>query len=216
MQSERICTTDGTSVRIDQCALSLSEEPWSYAEDHRDGIAAYWQEALVERPKMFDGTVHVLTAHALYRGALNGTFTRTDSRAFFDWREHGFEGSTRDGFGSSLIRSSDGCVLLGRQSEGNLNSGARLSAKRPHRRVRHDGRSGNRRPSLARELEEETGLTQAELKRRPGYVVTFAGAARLDRDRMAERASRGRAAPAHPRPCRAPARARARRRRDRA
>ena len=40
MQSERICTTDGTSVRIDQSALSLSEEPWSYAEDHRDGIAA--------------------------------------------------------------------------------------------------------------------------------------------------------------------------------
>jgi len=175
MQSERICTTDGTSVRIEQCALSLSEEPWSYAEDHRDGIAAYWQEALVERPKMFDGTVHVLTAHALYDGALNGTFTRTDFKSFLYWREHGFEGSTRDGFGSSLIRSSDGCVLLGRQSEGNLNSGL---AYPPSGLIDASDTTAGRveiDASIARELEEETGLTQAELERRPGYVVTFAG-----------------------------------------
>jgi len=175
MQSERICTTDGTSVRIDQCALSLSEEPWSYAEDHRDGIAAYWQGALIERPKMFDGTVHVLTAHALYRGALNGTFTRTDFKSFLYWREHGFEGPTRDGFGSSLIRSSDGCVLLGRQSEGNLNSGL---AYPPSGLIDASDTTAGRvdiDASIARELEEETGLTQAELKRRPGYVVTFAG-----------------------------------------
>src|SRR6202040_1822717 len=30
--------------------------------------------------------------------------------------------------------------------------------------------------SIARELEEETGLGPAELKRRRGYIVTFAGA----------------------------------------
>jgi hypothetical protein len=83
MQSERICTTDGTSVRIDQCALRLSDEPWSYSERHRDDLAAYWQEVLVEPPKMFDGTVHVLTAHALYDGHSTGYSRAPTSRAFF-------------------------------------------------------------------------------------------------------------------------------------
>jgi 8-oxo-dGTP pyrophosphatase MutT (NUDIX family) len=154
---------------------SASIEPWSYAERHRDDIAAYWQEALVERPKMFDGTVHVLTAHAPYDGALNGTFTRTDFKNYLYWREHGFEGPTRDGFGSSLIRSSDGCVLLGRQCEGNLNSGL---AYPPSGLIdASDTVVGtvDIDASIARELEEETGLTPAELERRRGYMVTFAG-----------------------------------------
>jgi len=118
-----MCTPDGTSVRVPRCALALSEERWNYAERHREAIAAYWQRMTAERPKLFNGAVHVLIAHALREGTLTGTFARTDFKSFLYWRDHGAEGPTLDGFGSSLIRSSDGCVLLGRQVEGHLNGG---------------------------------------------------------------------------------------------
>jgi 8-oxo-dGTP pyrophosphatase MutT (NUDIX family) len=175
MQRERICTTDGASVRIRHCALSLSTEPWSFAERHRDAIAAYWRRVRAERPKMFDGTVHVLTAHALHDGLLTGTFARTDFKSFLYWREHGSQGPTRDGFGSSLVRSSDGCVLLGRQSEGHLNAGL---AYPPSGLIDSSDTTAGRvdiDASIARELEEETGLTRADLERRPGYITTSIG-----------------------------------------
>jgi len=175
MQPQRLCTTDGTSVRVARCTLALSAEPWSYAERHRDAIAAHWQRARVERPKLFDGPVHVLTAHELREGSLTGTFVRTDFKSFLYWCEHGAEGPMRDGFGSSLIRSSDGCVLLGRQSEGHLNAGF---AYPPSGLIDpSDTTTGmvDIDASIARELEEETGLVGAALERRPGYVVTFSG-----------------------------------------
>lgn len=175
MQLQQICTTDGTSVRIARCALAVSAEPWGYAERHRETIAAHWRRARAERPKLFDGAVHVLLAHALQEGTLAGTFARTDFKSFLYWREHGAEGPTRDGFGSSLIRSSDGCVLLGRQSEGHLNAGAAYPPSGLIEPTDTVGASIDIDASIARELEEETGLAPADLERRPGYVVTFSG-----------------------------------------
>jgi 8-oxo-dGTP pyrophosphatase MutT (NUDIX family) len=108
-------------------------------------------------------------------GALDGTFTRTDFKSYVYWREHGFEGPTHDGFGPSLIRSSDGCVLLGRQCEGNLNSGLAYPPSGLIDASDTVAVTVDIDASIARELEEETGLTPAELERRPGYIVTFAG-----------------------------------------
>lgn len=174
MLRQRMCTPDGTSVRVLSCALALSAEPWSYAGRHREAIAAYWERVRAERPKLFDGPVHVLTAHALDGGSLTGTFARTDFKSFLYWREHGAPGPTADGFGSSLVRSSDGCVLLGRQVEGHLNGGFAYPPSGLIDPADAVGGSIDIDRSIARELAEETGLTRAELERRPGYIVTFA------------------------------------------
>ena len=175
MQQLPICTTDGNSVRIARCELELTAEPWSYAERHRDAIAAHWVRARAERPKLFDGPVHVLIAHALQADTFSGTFVRTDFKSFLHWRAHGAQGPTRDGFGSSLIRSCDGCALLGLQSAGHLNAGFAYPPSglieptdTEAGRVDIDG-------NIARELEEETGLTRADLERLPGYIVTTSG-----------------------------------------
>jgi len=173
MLPQRMCTPDGTSVRVPRCALALSEERWNYAERHREAIAAYWQRMTAERPKLFNGAVHVLIAHALREVTLTGTFARTDFKSFLYWRDHGAEGPTLDGFGSSLIRSSDGCVLLGRQVEGHLNGGF---AYPPSGLIDPGDAVGGTidiDKSIVRELAEETGLMRADLERRPGYIVTF-------------------------------------------
>jgi 8-oxo-dGTP pyrophosphatase MutT (NUDIX family) len=168
-----MCTSDGTSLRVFRCELALSTQPWGYAERYREAIAAYWQRVSVERPKLFDGCVFVLMSFALREGILSGTFARTDFKSFLYWREHGAEGPAIDAFGSSLIRSSDGCVLLGRQAEGHLNAGFAYPPSGmidPHDAI---GGAIDIDRSIARELEEETGLTPADLERQPGYVVTI-------------------------------------------
>ena len=157
---------------------------------------------------MFDGTVISCRAMRCKDGALDGTFVRTDFKSFLYWREHGYaDGPTRDAFGASLIRSSDGYVLLGRAERRQSQLRARLSAER-HSSMRpttYAPAAVDIDASIARELEEETGLTPADLERRPGYVADVRRAARLDRDRMAQPAAARTRCAAHPRPRRAPA-----------
>ena len=187
MQQQRICTTDGTSVRIADRVLALSASPWGYAERHRDAMAAYWESARTERPKMFDGPVHVLIAHALQGGTFNGTFARTDFKSFLHWREHGAPGPTRDGFGSALIRSSDGCVLLGLQSLGNLNAGFAYPPSGLIEPADTEAGCVDIDANIARELEEETGLAPADLERTSGLHRHDIGSAHLDGNRVAQR-----------------------------
>jgi 8-oxo-dGTP pyrophosphatase MutT (NUDIX family) len=170
-----MCASEGTAFRVTRCALALSDEPWSYAQRHADAIAAYWKGISAERPKMFDGCVHMLTSYVLHDGTLSGTFARTDFKSFLYWREHGMEPPALDAFGSSLIRSCDGCILLGRQVEGHLNGGF---AYPPSGMIdASDAVAGaiDIDNSIARELEEETGLIPTDLERRPGYIVTLYG-----------------------------------------
>jgi 8-oxo-dGTP pyrophosphatase MutT (NUDIX family) len=168
--------TEDRSERIARCTLGVAQERWSFAEQSRAEIAAHWQRALAQRPKLFDGTVFMLCAWGLEDETFCGTFVQTDFKSFLYWREGGYaDTSVRDGFGSAVIRSAEGHVLLGRQTSGNLNAGfvyppggfidARDVA----------GGAIDIEGSIARELVEETGLDPASLTRVPGYLLTRAG-----------------------------------------
>jgi len=176
MAAERLAAAEGRSIRIARCALCVGAQAWPFAEAHEREIAAHWKRAVAERPKLFDGTVYMLGAAALKQDAFCGTLLATDFKSFLYWRDHDFpDRSVRDAFGSAVIRSSEGHVLLGRQTSGNLNAGF---AYPPGGFI--DGRdvSGGAvdiEASIARELCEETGLEPGELKRAPGYLLTSAG-----------------------------------------
>ena len=107
---------------------------------------------------------------------MTGTLLRTDFKSYLYWREHGYaDRSMHDAFGASLIRSSEGYVLLGRQTEGNMNAGI---AYPPSGMIDDDDvRAGtvDIEASIVRELAEETGLAPADLERTPGYVLTISG-----------------------------------------
>lgn len=164
------------AIAISECRLGLSRDSWSFAEENAEAIAAHWARARIERPKLFDGIVHVLTDWQLQDGAFSGTLVRTDFKSFLYWRETGYpEVGVRDAFGSSLIRSADGAVLLGRQTEGNMNSGLAypLSGMIDADDVGTDGVDID--ASVARELGEESGLKPGDFVRVPGYLLTLAG-----------------------------------------
>ena len=166
--------TKGESRRLSCCRLAVGVASWTYAEINKVEIAAYWEKAHVARPKLFDGTVHLLSEYELQDEALSGTLFPTDFKSFLYWREQGYpECGLRDAFGASVIRSSEGHVLLGLQSEGHLNSGL---AYPPSGMIdQNDVRDGmiDIDASIERELEEETGLRPVDFRRVPGYILTI-------------------------------------------
>lgn len=176
MAADMSPAAEDSCEKIAQCALTVSSDPWPFAQRRKAEIEAYWERCRATRPKLFDGAIFVLGAWALEAGTFTGTFLRTDFKSFLFWRERGYpDAGVRDGFGSAVIRSAEGHVLLGRQTGGNINAGL---AYPPGgfidvRDVR--GATIDIDASIVRELAEETGLRAGDLERAPGYLLTRAG-----------------------------------------
>jgi 8-oxo-dGTP pyrophosphatase MutT (NUDIX family) len=163
-------------MRIARCELTISEDHWPFAEREAARIDAHWEQVRTARPRLFNGKVFLLRDLAVRDGVAAGTFVRAQFKSFVYWRERGYvDASVRDGFGSSVIRSAEGHVLLGLQGEGYLNAGR---AYPPGGMIDVRDTAGGRvdiDASIARELAEETGLGPAGLQREPGYLLTQCG-----------------------------------------
>lgn len=164
-------------VRVAGCSLAASAGRWAFADEHRVEIERHWLRRCVENPGYFNGTIFVLESHSLSADQFDGWLIPAQFKSFLYWKEHGYpDTSIRDTFGSALIRSADGHILLGRQRAGNINAGL---AYLPGgfidiRDVAADG-SIDIEASVAREAREETGLGEDDFARMPGFILTFAG-----------------------------------------
>jgi ADP-ribose pyrophosphatase YjhB (NUDIX family) len=160
--------------RVATCQLRVGGGTWDYASANAASVDEAWQRATAENPGFFNGVIHLVDDLEIDATNLRASLLATDFKSYLFWREAGFpETGVLDGFGSALIKSSDGAILLGRQRAGNINGGL---AYLPGGFI--DGRDvdGAGRidiaASIARELEEETGLTPADLQVQPGFLVT--------------------------------------------
>lgn len=162
---------------IESCRLIAHECVWAYARDAAADIDAAWENARRANPNFFNGAVYLLDAVTFSGGQLDARLLRSDFKSYLYWRRAGFpQTGVRDGFGSALIRAADGAYLLGRQRAGNVNSGLAYlpGGFIDGRDVAADGRI-DIAASIARELEEETGLTSADVEALPGFLVTDNG-----------------------------------------
>lgn len=167
----------GTIVRIARCDLRVTAERWEFAEAQRAEIDAHWERRRADNPVFFNGALCLMRRHVLEDDVFRADFLRTDFKSFLYWRETGApDRSVTDTFGSALLRSSEGHVLLGRQRPGNVNGGLAYlpGGFIDARDVAADGVI-DIEASIARELAEETGLTHAALERIPGFILTFIG-----------------------------------------
>lgn len=163
--------------RCDHAELRLVDQPWRFATENVDLIEAHWQAAIARQPKLFNGRVMVMVEGSLAGGRLTGRLIEVDFKAFLAWRSHvHLEPATRDCFGSGIVISADGAVLLGRQSKGNMNEGLAYppGGMIDARDIASDGRISIA-ASIARELAEETGLGPAEAPAEPGVLVVAHG-----------------------------------------
>ena len=168
----------GTITRVEACDLRLTGEPWPFARDNAAAIDAHWAERCRANPGYFNGAIHVMHGDGVLGDAVfTASFLQTDFKCFLYWRETGYPpAGAFDVFGSAIIRSAEGHVLLGRQSRGNLNAGLAYPPGGfiDARDVIADG-AIDIAGSIVRELAEETGLDVATLTCKPGFLVTRIG-----------------------------------------
>lgn len=135
-------------------------------------------------PGFFNGRVLMMAAASMQLdpelggGHFAGTLFEVEFKQFLYWRETGYRDPTvRDAFGSALIRSAEGHVLLGRQRAGNVNAGfAYPPGGFIDRRDVAPGGEVDIAASIAREVAEETGLDPGDLVPAGGFWLTRGGA----------------------------------------
>jgi len=167
----------GRVVRVTGCDLAVEPGAWAFAEDRREEIEEHWVRRKAEGAPYFNGVIHLMRRHSISDAMFTARFVPTDFKSYLYWRDSGFpDEGVADAFGSALVRSAEGHVLLGRQRAGNINSGLTYlpGGFIDAHDVAADGQI-DIEGSIARELLEETGLAGPALERVPGYLVTFAG-----------------------------------------
>ncbi len=163
--------------RVRSCSIRCDAPCWPFAAEENLAIRRHWAMRSAENPKFFNGRVHIMTSGALRRGRLEGSIAATDFAASLYWRESGFKDRTVvDCFGSAIFVASDGGLIYGRQTPGNINSGL-IYPPGGFLDERDIGASGavDIDGSVAREVMEEMGLDASALLRDDGYLVTRDG-----------------------------------------
>jgi 8-oxo-dGTP pyrophosphatase MutT (NUDIX family) len=174
-------TEDGGVTIVSECRLQRVHRPWVFARDNATAIDRHWQARLLTHPSHFNGVIYLLAQEATVQEGTQSVFTasfyKTDFKSFLYWREHGYPVAlASDSFGSAIVRSAEGHILLGRQNAGNINSGLAYlpGGFIDERDVSADG-TIDIGSSIVRELAEETGLTRADLSIEPGFRIIRCG-----------------------------------------
>ena len=98
---------------------------------------------------------------------LRGDYFETDFADFLAWRDFGFPGeSVCNGFSMAALQGSDGAFLLGEMAAHTANAGAIYFAAGTPDRQDVFGERVDLAASVTRELEEETGVSAAEIRLR--------------------------------------------------
>ncbi|MDO9384327.1 MAG: NUDIX hydrolase [Hyphomicrobiaceae bacterium] len=169
--------TGAKVVHVQSHVLRVVDEAWPFSIEASAQIANHWQRRVEQNPSFFNGRIHLLRQWELLNGHFSGELLKTDFASFLYWREHEYpDRSVRDCFGSALLRSSDGQIILGRQSPGHINSGLTYfpGGFIDHRDVAADG-TVDVAGSVAREIAEELGFPDGTFAAVAGAYLTFDG-----------------------------------------
>jgi 8-oxo-dGTP pyrophosphatase MutT (NUDIX family) len=160
--------------------LDLVVEPWTwpFAETRRVEIAAHFADKQREKPAMWNGRV-LFGRNPVFAGdRFSAGYFETDFANFLAWRDWGFPDSTVfNGFGMGALRCADGAFVLGEMGQHTSNAGRiYFPSGTPDLDDIREGRV-DIAGSVARELEEETGLAPGEYESDPYWHCVYTGPA---------------------------------------
>jgi len=152
---------DAAIFGVDRLEFALGQWKWPFAERRRDEIAAHFAMLCAEKPALWNGRVLMIekSSYSLSNNTLRGRFFEISFADLVAWRDWGYPGDdVINGFAMGAIRAADGAYLLGVMGAASVNAGhIYFPAGTPDR---NDivGETVNLAGSVAREVEEETGL----------------------------------------------------------
>jgi len=151
--------------RVTALDLALRPAPWPFAEQRRADIDAHFALKQVEKPQLFNGRV-LLARHPVFSpDRFSADFFETDFASFLAWRDWGFpDTSVFNGFGMGALRCSDGAFVMGEMGRHTANAGRIYFPSGTPDLDDIRGDAVDIAGSVAREVEEETGLAPADYR----------------------------------------------------
>jgi hypothetical protein len=164
--------------RVTSLDLRIESWSWPFAAARCAEISAHFAEKQREKPKMWNGRV-LLGRNPVFAGnRFTACYFETDFASFLAWRDWGFpDKDVFNGFGMGALRCADGAFVLGEMGEHTSNAGRiYFPSGTPDLDDVIDGMvdiSG----SVARELEEETGLMPGDYRSETDWHCIYTGRA---------------------------------------
>jgi 8-oxo-dGTP pyrophosphatase MutT (NUDIX family) len=148
--------------RVTTLDLGFKPRPWPFAEERRAEISAHFAIKQREKP-IWNGRV-LLARDPVFTGErFSADYFEADFASFLAWRDWGFpDRDVFNGPGMGALRCSDGAFILGEMGHHTSNAGRiYFPAGTPDLDDIRDA-AVDIPGSVAREVEEETGLTPAD------------------------------------------------------
>src|SRR5262249_33513482 len=126
-------------------------------------IDAHFAEKQREKPGLWNGRVLLGRDPEFSSGRLTSSYFETDFASFLAWRDWGFpDKDVFNGFGMGALRSTDGAFVLREMAPSTSTAGRIYFPSGTPDPNDVAGGAVDMFGSVTRELEEETGLTQAD------------------------------------------------------
>jgi 8-oxo-dGTP pyrophosphatase MutT (NUDIX family) len=151
--------------RVTTLDLAVEAWPWPFALERRAEIDAHFAAQLRKNPALWNGRV-LLGRNPVFSGErLSASYFEIDFASFLAWRDWGFaDKSVFNGPGMGALRGNDGAFVLGEMAAHTANAERiYFPAGTPDLDDLRDG-TVDIAGSVAREVEEETGLTAADYR----------------------------------------------------
>jgi 8-oxo-dGTP pyrophosphatase MutT (NUDIX family) len=164
--------------RVTRLDLKCSPWTWLFAVERRADIAAHFALKQAEKPKLWNGQV-LLGRNPVFSGdRFSADYFEADFASFLAWRDWGFpDKSIFNGFGMGALRGNDGVFVLGEMAAHTANAGRiYFPSGTPDLDDLHNGMV-DIPGSVAREVEEETGLTTSDYTAFNHWDCVVSGAA---------------------------------------
>jgi 8-oxo-dGTP pyrophosphatase MutT (NUDIX family) len=163
--------------RVTTLDLKLEPFAWPFALARRAEIDAHFARMQREKPKIWNGRV-LLARKPVFEGRrLATSYFATDFASFLAWRDWGFpDQDVFNGFGMGALRCADGAFVMGEMAGHTANAGRIYFPSGTPDLDDIDGGAVDIEGSVAREVEEETGLTPADYQAGAHWDCVVTGA----------------------------------------
>jgi len=170
--------TSAVIHRVTALDLPVGPTDWPFAQARRAEIDAYFAKEQLDKPKLWNGRVLIGRNPSFGSGRFAASYFPVDFASFLAWRDWGFpDRDVFNGFGMGALRASDGAFILGEMGRHTANSGRIYFPAGTPDLDDIAGGTVDIVGSVAREIEEETGLTAADYRAASHWDCVVAGSA---------------------------------------
>jgi len=163
--------------RVTTLDLDFRPRRWPFAEVRRADIEAHFARQQRDNPNLWNGRVLLGRDPAFTKDRFSANYFEADFASFLAWRDWGFpDREVFNGFGMGALRCADGAFLLGEMAHHTSNAGRVYFPSGTPDLDDIRGNTVDISGSVAREVEEETGLSAADYSADARWDCVVSGA----------------------------------------